>query len=1395
MKFTGRRIFIFLIAFFALTNTLFSQQNYYVSAIRGNDANSGTSSGSAWQTLTKLQTVIPRLQAGSKIFLERGSIWYNVNLDFSNIQGTAAAPIVVTAYGSGSEPVLSGGILVSSFQQNGNLWTKSDAAFPDITDDMKIFAGLYINDQLYLSGRMPNSGFYSTTTTGTTTYMDDYNVSWYPNQWQGGQVVARTVSWAYDKSYITSSDANSYNLEGFYYSLHKEETYYFLQNHINALDLNFEWAYSDHTLTVFSTEDINQKKIEVPVVEVLIEVTDCDYIHFENLHFTKANLSGLEINQSNFIEIRNCKISNIGSDGVKITESSHFKFENCSVFDCFSNAIKLDFAGITTIQNNLFKRIGIFPGAPNGNVRVGSTISSYIANQSVTVQYNRFDSVRMAYQQHWSSCPMYFQYNYITDYGMILGDIGAIYLEGESYGQYVKYVKNNIIVNGHSNLDSYYSRGTDAYPHAIYLDYDCSNVLIDSNTIITCNLGVLFNRVRNNTVQHNNIFNPGEYMVEDWRSAILWDGNTGVVFESLDNNNLINNQVVIDNDPYARGVLMHNAPLLGNTMDYNTYIIPFRDNSDIITTVQDYSDFTNFTLSEWYNTTGQESHSSYGHSSTHYDASLGVTEDEFVKTYYNPTASTVYQPLGAKYADRNGTVYDRGIYLPPYYSKFLFYYGPTDYPNHNPSIQPQSFYIEEQNPLPSYIGRIIASDPDQGQVLSYAITAGNSNNTFYINPTSGDLYLNVDYLDFQNIESFTLTVRVTDNGIPSLSSSAAITIYLTQDTVNYPPVINNQQFYVEYHVDPPALIGQILASDPNMGELLTYTITSGNSSNYFILMPGSGNLYFNTSAGEITDGNYSLVVRVTDNGSPALFTEADVTVALHQEMVNLPPVIENQDFRFFDVQGAGTFIGKVVASDPNNDAITFEILSGGGDMITIDSHTGELHFISEGPLFESNQLISLIIQVSDNGSPVELGSAFIDVQVISGDNIVYIDPSKANQGSGLYENPLNSVEGIQFETDHVYLIKRNTTSILDNPISINSSNVLITSYGDGELPVIESNSYDYLLTSTDRHSISVENIHFKGDYALSCAYFLGPLAESITLKNCIFDGADYGIRLINTGEVLVEHCQMINNIEGIFAIARKVKIYYNIFRGNEKAVNLVSIDETGNLFNNVFYDNEIAVETNAGELYLNNNIFSLISSAHRAIISENTIHSDYNIYYPVQNNFITIGGNAYNSLDDIREAFETDINSMVSDPEFIDPLNNNFHLGNASPAIDAGKYLGLIYDINGNPIPYGKAPDIGAMELTSVVSVEDVYSPGSDELYIFPNPASDYIQIRITSENIDCYRVHIYDIMGKLLQNDTGVIPDENGSYTMDIQTLKNGIYYIRVSSNNRVFTGRFIKN
>lgn len=88
---------------------------YYVSN-SGSDLRSGLSPGTAWRTLARVAR--QDLHPGDHVELERGSVFREPLVITAS--GTAVAPIVYGAYGSGPRPVVSGADLVSGWQKTTN---------------------------------------------------------------------------------------------------------------------------------------------------------------------------------------------------------------------------------------------------------------------------------------------------------------------------------------------------------------------------------------------------------------------------------------------------------------------------------------------------------------------------------------------------------------------------------------------------------------------------------------------------------------------------------------------------------------------------------------------------------------------------------------------------------------------------------------------------------------------------------------------------------------------------------------------------------------------------------------------------------------------------------------------------------------------------------------------------------------------------------------------------------------------------------------------------------------------------------------------------------------------------------------------------------------------------
>jgi hypothetical protein len=91
--------------------------SYDVDAKNGNDSNSGTSVSSPWKSIEKLNSF--RFSPGDSILFKSGEVWRGeLNLTSSGAEGR---PIIISAYGDGPLPVISGADPVPAAVSNNDV--------------------------------------------------------------------------------------------------------------------------------------------------------------------------------------------------------------------------------------------------------------------------------------------------------------------------------------------------------------------------------------------------------------------------------------------------------------------------------------------------------------------------------------------------------------------------------------------------------------------------------------------------------------------------------------------------------------------------------------------------------------------------------------------------------------------------------------------------------------------------------------------------------------------------------------------------------------------------------------------------------------------------------------------------------------------------------------------------------------------------------------------------------------------------------------------------------------------------------------------------------------------------------------------------------------------------
>ncbi len=134
---------------------------------------------------------------------------------------------------------------------------------------------------------------------------------------------------------------------------------------------------------------------------------------------------------------------------------------------------------------------------------------------------------------------------------------------------------------------------------------------------------------------------------------------------------------------------------------------------------------------------------------------------------------------------------------------------------------------------------------------------------------------------------------------------------------------------------------------------------------------------------------------------------------------------------------------------------------------------------------------------------------------------------------------------------------------------------------------------------------------------------------------------------------------------------------------------------------------------------------------------------------------------------------------IEADPQFVDAINDDFHLLNTSPAISYAIVSTFTNDdFEGNQ--RDAQPDAGALEFM----VNHISNSLTQNLQLFPNPVDD--KIFVTGLNPQKQTMSILDMSGKLIFKQQ-IIP-QSQKIVIPLNFLKTGIYTIKIGSVRKLF-------
>ncbi|HEY9698799.1 MAG TPA: cadherin domain-containing protein [Trichocoleus sp.] len=275
--------------------------------------------------------------------------------------------------------------------------------------------------------------------------------------------------------------------------------------------------------------------------------------------------------------------------------------------------------------------------------------------------------------------------------------------------------------------------------------------------------------------------------------------------------------------------------------------------------------------------------------------------------------------------------------------------------------------VDENVTAGTIVGTLSSTDPDAAGSFTYSLVTGTGstdNNAFTIDPTTGQLKINV----VPNFEAKpTYSIRVQTKDSTGLIFEKALTVGIKN--VNETPTnLSLSTTNVDEGVPSGTVVGGFATTDPDTGNTFTYSLVTGTGStdNSAFTIDSTGQLKVNFVPDYNTKNSYAIRVRTTDQGG--LFFEKQFTV----NVVNLPDAPTDISLTPNQVDEnvtTGTIVGTFGSVDPSGGTFTYSLVTGTGSTdnsaFTIDPTTGQLK-INVVPNFEAKPSYSIRVQTKDD---------------------------------------------------------------------------------------------------------------------------------------------------------------------------------------------------------------------------------------------------------------------------------------------------------------------------------------------------------------------------------------------------------------------------------------------
>ncbi len=713
--FIGRGIAAFLIFSLTITSTAMAAPQalpitYYVSSSAGSDGYNGTSEGTPFATISKVNSL--NLQPGDRVLFKCGDTWHGEMLTITK-SGSAGQPITISSYPAdcASRPILSGARPISGWSlYSSNIYAADLGAGTNAGKFANGINQLFRGDARLLLGRWPNldagDGGYSTID-GQPASSQITDAQLPAVNWTGAVAHIKGMRWYILNRQVTGRSGTTLSLgsNNDCWGGNCTGWGYFLNNHLSTLDRDGEWFYDAATKKVYLYSTSGMPADGQLEGSVILKTDDrswggvtlgedltgqgISYVTVKNLDVRRWFRSGIAIptNFAHFephhLVIQNNTISDIDQKGIDLATWVYDAWDGRP--DGWRGGYELTVSGNTIIRANnmginFYSRNSTFSGnvirdvglienlgaagmgcafdsgggscTEDGDglrVKVGETADT--ANNNL-ISGNSLE--RIAYNgMDVFGYSNTFEHNVISQACYAKGDCGGVRTFGRdslaSTPVYDLTLRDNIILDVSGNTDGCRSDFDALFGFGLYIDNYSRNVIVDGNTIVNSTVhGVLFQN-STGSVTNNTLYNNGR--TYPYGGGQVTVGSAPAAVSALTGN------ILYSLNPSAWTLILENPSNLG-TSNNNYFFSPYKVNqisangAKSLTAWQVYSGKDGASREQWF--------------------TLALNTPPNSQIFYNGADQPATVNLGSTvYKDLNQNHVQGSLTLQPYQSKIL----------------------------------------------------------------------------------------------------------------------------------------------------------------------------------------------------------------------------------------------------------------------------------------------------------------------------------------------------------------------------------------------------------------------------------------------------------------------------------------------------------------------------------------------------------------------------------------------------------------------------------------------------------------------------------------------------------------------------------------------------